>query len=92
MVFSALNLGLVVILLLMFAVLILFFKQKNILNKIQLANVFNSLIIIIIAIFCYAFNKPEYIDIALLYGVLSYIGVLATSKYLIANLESKEDK
>ena len=90
MIFSALYFGLIVILILMLVVIILFLKQKPILNKIQLASVFNTLVIIMIAIFCYANNKPEYIDIALLYGVLSYIGVLATSKYLTMNLENKE--
>ena len=66
---------------LIFICVLYFFKQKNVILKIQLVNVLNSFIIIFIAIYCYYIKKPQYIDIVLAYGVINYIGILALSKY-----------
>ncbi|MFL1781255.1 pH regulation protein F [Candidatus Hepatincolaceae symbiont of Richtersius coronifer] len=67
----------------------LFIKRKTLPLKIQLVNCLNSLIIILIALYAYYINKPEYIDIALLYAVLNYISIVAISKYLQHNFLKK---
>jgi multicomponent Na+:H+ antiporter subunit F len=74
---------------LMLVLLILFMKYKDITLQIQIANSFNSLIVIMIALYCYYINKPEYIDIALLYVVISYVSIIATRKYF--QLNGKKD-
>ena len=73
--------SLCVISVLIFICVLYFFKQKDIILRIQLVNVLNSFIIIFIAIYCYYIKKPQYIDIALAYAVINYVGILALSKY-----------
>lgn len=77
--------SLVVITLFISALIFLFFKSKTIYEKIQIINTFNSLATIFIGVYCYYINKPEYIDIALCYAVLSFISILGLKKYFELN-------
>ena len=81
--------AMIIISFLMLVLLILFMKQKDITLQIQVANSFNSLVVIIITLYCYYINKPDYIDIALLYAVISYVAIIALRKYF--QLNSKKD-
>lgn len=60
---------------------ILFIINKEVIAKIQVTSAINSLIIIFIAIFCYYLNRPEYIDIALLYALLSFGSILVFKRF-----------
>ncbi|MCL2567573.1 MAG: monovalent cation/H+ antiporter complex subunit F [Alphaproteobacteria bacterium] len=82
--------GLIVIVLLIMTLLFAFFKAKNIYEKIQIIAPFNNLCAVFIAIYCYYIGKPEYIDLALAYAVLSFIGILGLKKYFEINLKRKE--
>ena len=81
--------SLCVISVLIFICVLYFFKQKDIILRIQLVNVLISFIIIFIAIYCYYIKKPQYIDIALAYAVINYVGILALSKYF-KNLKNQD--
>lgn len=81
--------ALVIIGILIFFVSIYFFKVKNIILRIQALNIINSLVVIFISIYCYHINKPEYIDMAILYVVITYLSSLVLNKYFI-HLNNKE--
>lgn len=78
-------LSLIIITLFIGALVFLFLKSQTIYEKIQIINTFNSLATVFIAIYCYYINKPEYIDLALSYAVLSFIGILGFKKYFELN-------
>ncbi len=40
-------------------------------------NAFTTKIILVISVYLFAVGHPQYIDIALLYGVINYVGTLA---------------
>ncbi|MDR2008705.1 MAG: hypothetical protein LBQ34_07025 [Alphaproteobacteria bacterium] len=73
--------------LLIVALLFAFFKAKNIYEKIQVISPFNNLCAIFIAVYCYYIGKPEYIDLALAYAVLSFISILGLKKYFEISLK-----
>lgn len=60
---------------------ILFVISNDVIGRIQVTSAINSLIIMFIAIFCYYLNRPEYIDIALLYALLSFVSILAFKRF-----------
>lgn len=45
-------------------------------------NAFTTKIILTISVYLFAVGHPEYIDIALLYGLINYVGTLALIDYL----------
>lgn len=63
----------------------MFLNNKDVMAKIQIVNIINTLIIIFIAIYCYYINKPSYIDIAILYATINYVSMLAINRYFILN-------
>ncbi len=83
--------ALIVIALFIGAIIFLFLKSKTIYEKIQIINTFNSLATVFIAIYFYYIKKPEYVDIALSYAVLSFIGILGLKKYFELNTTTKEN-
>ncbi|XWO13731.1 Na+/H+ ion antiporter subunit F [Candidatus Hepatincola sp. Pdp] len=60
---------------------ILFVISNDVIARIQVTSAINSLIIMFIAIFCYYLDRPEYIDIALLYALLSFGSILAFKRF-----------
>lgn len=50
-------------------------------DRILAANTFGTKTILLIAIYFFASGHPEYIDIALLYALISYVGTLALVHY-----------
>jgi len=63
----------------------MFLNNKDVMARIQMVNIINTLIIIFIAIYCYYINKPSYIDIAILYATINYVSILAINRYFILN-------
>lgn len=51
-------------------------------DRMLAANTFGTKTILLIAVYFFASGHPEYIDIALLYALISYIGTLAFVHYL----------
>ncbi len=50
-------------------------------DRILALNTFTSQTILLLAVYFYATGHPEYIDIALLYGLIGYSGSLALAKF-----------
>jgi multicomponent Na+:H+ antiporter subunit F len=84
--------SLIVIIIFISLLIFLFLKSKTIYEKIQIMNTFNSLATVFIAIYCYYINKPEYIDIALAYAVLSFVSILGLKKYFELNNKKQQMK
>jgi multisubunit Na+/H+ antiporter MnhF subunit len=82
--------ALIVIILVMICFIIAFFLKEDVIYKVQIATVFNTLVILFIAVYVYYINKPHYIDIAILYAVLSFGGILAVSKFLKNNIKNNQ--
>ncbi len=53
-------------------------------------NTFTTKIILTISVYLFAVGQPQYIDIALLYGLISYVGTLALISYLNREVILKE--
>ena len=53
-------------------------------------NSFTTKIILVIAVYLFATGHPEFIDIALLYGLINYVGTLAVINYFKRQSESNE--
>lgn len=61
--------------------LILFCVTKGLVAKLQIVNVFGTIVTITISVYVYSVDRPQIIDIAILYALLNYISVLAFRRY-----------
>lgn len=59
-------------------------------DRILAVNTFTTKSILAIAVYFFATGHPEYIDIALLYTLLSYVGTLAFANYFNQNLKQEK--
>lgn len=50
-------------------------------DRIMASNVFGSLTVMFIALLSYSTKNNEYIDIAMIYGVINFISTIALLKY-----------
>ena len=50
-------------------------------DRVMATNTFSTKVILIIAVYLFATGRPEYIDIALLYALINYVGTLALVNY-----------
>ncbi|MDR0484447.1 MAG: hypothetical protein LBH40_04150 [Alphaproteobacteria bacterium] len=82
--------SLICITLLIIALIFLFFRSKTIYEKIQIIGPFNNLGAIFIAVYFYYMDKPQYIDLALVYAILSFISILGLKKYFELATKKKE--
>ncbi len=51
-------------------------------DRILAANVFGTLTVAFIAVFGFLIGRPEFLDIALLYALINFIGTIAVTKYV----------
>lgn len=51
-------------------------------DRILAVNVFGTLTVALIAVFGFLTARPEFLDIALLYGLINFIGTIAATKYV----------
>ncbi len=58
--------------------------SKNVPERIVALDTINTLVVIFMIILGAVLRKPLYIDIGIIYGVLSFIGTLYIARYLIA--------
>ena len=77
------------LLLVLVSLVILFFKQKTILAKIQIFNSINTICILLILVYFYYVGTPEYLDIAILYAIVSYVFIITLRTYFI-NISKNE--
>ena len=59
-------------------------------DRILAGNSFATQIILLISVYFFATGYPEYIDIALLYALINYVGTLALMNYFRSKRQSAE--
>ena len=55
------------------------------------ANTFGTKTILLIAVYLFATGHPEFIDIALLYALINYLGTIALVNYFTRQREMTDD-
>lgn len=80
--------GLICISIIMIAFTIAFFIAQKPIEKVQLVISFNTLVIVFLMLLLVYTNNAVYMDIVLLYALLSFTSTLAISKYLKINLKN----
>ncbi len=71
----------IISLLSIFIALIRFIKGPSVLDRVVAFDVISIIAISLIVMFAYWFRKFIYIDVALVYGLLSFLGVLVVARY-----------
>lgn len=51
-------------------------------DRILAVNMFGTLTVVLIAVVGFLMGRPEWLDIALLYALITFVGTLAVSKYV----------
>jgi len=57
-------------------------RGPTVFDRIVSVNAFGTLTVILIAVHGFLTGRPEFLDIALAYALISFIGVIAVTKYL----------
>lgn len=57
-------------------------KGPTVFDRILAVNAFGTLTVALIAVFGFLTERPEFLDIALVYALINFIGTLAVSKYV----------
>ena len=70
------------ILLTMGLVLIRAIKGPSVFDRILAVNAFGTLTVILICVHGFLTGRPDFLDLALVYALISFIGTIAVSKYV----------
>jgi len=54
----------------------------SIYNRILAVNVFGTLSVMLIAIYGFVDDRPEFLDLAIVYALINFIGTIAVTKYV----------
>ncbi len=79
MMFAAAAAGIVVT---MFLVLVRTVAGPNIYNRILAVNAFGTLSVMLIAVYGFLSKRPEFMDLALVYALINFIGTIAVTKFV----------
>jgi multicomponent Na+:H+ antiporter subunit F len=66
----------------MLLVLIRALKGPTVFDRILAVNSFGTLTVLLISVYGFLTNRPEFLDIALVYALINFIGVIAVSKFV----------
>ncbi len=65
----------------------------NVYDRILAVNTFGTLTVALIAVFGFLTDRPEFLDIALVYALINFIGTIAVTKYVkYTHLRSPDDE
>lgn len=79
-------------LLFIFLMLLKMFREKAIYDKMNGLSVINTNVVILILVFGFLDGRPEmYIDIAIAYGILGFVGNIVISRY-VQKYHNKHEK
>ena len=78
--FGAASLGVVVIMGMALARALL---GPSVFDRILAVNLFGTLTVILIALLGFVFDRPEFLDISLVYALINFIGTIAVTKYCV---------
>ncbi|MHA1598844.1 MAG: monovalent cation/H+ antiporter complex subunit F [Alphaproteobacteria bacterium] len=70
------------ILITMLLVLIRALKGPTVYDRILAVNSFGTLTMVLIAVYGFLDGRPEFLDIALVYALINFIGTIAVSKFV----------
>jgi multicomponent Na+:H+ antiporter subunit F len=79
MMFAAAAAGVVVTMLLALARALI---GPSIFDRILAVNVFGTLSVMLIAIYGFVDGRPEFLDLAMVYALINFIGTIAVTKYV----------
>jgi multicomponent Na+:H+ antiporter subunit F len=57
-------------------------KGPTVYDRILSVNSFGTLTVVLIAVFGFLTDRPEFLDIAILYALINFIGTIAVTKYV----------
>lgn len=60
-------------------------------DRILAVNAFGTLTVILIAVAGFLAGRPEFLDIALLYALINFIGTIAVTKYVVNDFLGERD-
>ena len=76
------NAATLAILVTMLLVLVRAFKGPTVYDRILAANLFGTLTMLLIAVYGFLTERPDFLDIALVYALINFIGTIAVSKFV----------
>jgi multicomponent Na+:H+ antiporter subunit F len=76
------NAAALAILVTMLLVLVRAFKGPTVYDRILAANLFGTLTMLLIAIHGFLTERPDFLDVALVYALINFIGTIAVSKFV----------
>ena len=71
----------IAILITMFLALLRGILGPTLYDRILAANIFGTKTVLLIAVWGFLTNRPEFLDIALVYALINFIGIIAILKY-----------
>ena len=72
----------IIILVSMLLVLVRAFRGPTVFDRILAINSFGTLTVLLIAVHGYLSGRPEFLDLALVYVLINFIGTIAVTKYV----------
>jgi multicomponent Na+:H+ antiporter subunit F len=76
------NTAALAILVTMLLILVRAFKGPTVYDRILAANLFGTLTMLLIAIHGFLTERPDFLDVALVYALINFIGTIAVSKFV----------
>ncbi|MCQ3828934.1 monovalent cation/H+ antiporter complex subunit F [Microbulbifer elongatus] len=76
-----LNATLIALLVVMTLALIRAVKGPTIHDRILAVNMFGTKTVLLIAVICFTFGEPEYLDIAIVYALINFVSVVGVLRY-----------
>lgn len=70
------------LLIIMCMVLARAFLGPNVFDRILAINTFGTLTVLLLAVYGFLTDRPEFLDIALLYALINFIGTIAVCKFI----------
>ncbi len=72
----------IAILVTMLLVLVRALKGPTVFDRILAVNCFGTLTVLLISVYGFLTDRPDFLDIALVYALINFIGVIAVSKFV----------
>lgn len=80
MMFGAASLGVLVVMAMALARALM---GPSVFDRILAVNLFGTLTVVLIALLGFLIDRPEFLDISLVYALINFIGTIAVTKYCV---------
>lgn len=90
LIFSAAALGILVVMLI---ALVRAFLGPTVFDRVLAANTFGTKTVLLLAVYGFLTDRPEFLDIAITYALMNFIGVIVVLKFVerVAASSARED-